>query len=152
MYEPAPYVKLREKATRESCFALVMTASERWKIPPAHITSHVRANNAPEARRWVMREMIDTLGLKRCQVAWAFGVDLRRVRASEIGGKRTPHGRPGGDRFRRVDLLGFPLESPAPKKPPTVSYRERFREAMRILELAARESEVAHKFVRMFEG
>lgn len=73
-----------------------MEASNKWNIPPAHITSHIRANGAPDARRWVMREMVDTLGMKRCQVAWAFGVDLRRVRASEIGGKRTGHGKPGG--------------------------------------------------------
>lgn len=96
MYSPAPYVKRPDPVTRRACLNLVMEASNKWNIPPAHITSHIRANGAPDARRWVMREMVDTLGMKRCQVAWAFGVDLRRVRASEIGGKRTGHGKPGG--------------------------------------------------------
>lgn len=151
MYQPAPYAKLPDKVTRTACLQLVRQASAKWNVPPAHITSHMRGNGATAARRWVMLQMLETLGMKRCQVAWAFAVDLRRVRASEIGGKRVGNGRRGGDKFRRVDLLGFPLETPRePKR--SIPYRVRFMEAVEILKMASRESEIARKFVRMFDS
>lgn len=150
-YQPPPYTKRLDTATLNECRTLLMEASKRWNIPAAHITSHIRANGASDARRWVMGKMLD-LGLKRSQVAWAFGVDLRRVRASEIGGKRTAHGKPGGDRFKKVDLLGHPLPSVIvlvkQKRP---HYRERFMEALEVLRMVSRESEIARKWVRTLE-
>ena len=131
-----------------------MEASHAWNLPPAHITSHIRANGAQDARRWLMGQMLE-LGLKRNQVAWAFGLDLRRVRKSEIGGPASPHGRKGGDRFKRFDLLGHPLPvvvvaTVAKKKRP--HYRERFMEALEVLRMVSKESEVAMRWVKRFEN
>lgn len=92
MYKPAPYAKRPDRDTLEKCKGLLIEASERWNVPQAHITSHIRSGSVPEARRWLMGKMLD-LGLKRNQVAWAFGLDLRRVRASVIGGPISTHGR-----------------------------------------------------------
>lgn len=130
-----------------------MEASNSWNIPQAHITSHIRANGAADARRWLMGQMLE-LGLKRGQVAWAFGLNLRRVRRSEIGGPLSPHGKPGGDKFRKVDLLGYPLAPVAVVvvKKERPHYRERFMEALDVLRMAASESEVAMKWVKRWES
>lgn len=132
------------------CWELLEEASKRWDVPMACITSHMREGNIPKARRWLQLEML-ALGLKRNQVAWAFGLDVRRVRASEIGGPRTGHGRPGGDRFRKVDLLGHPLPQVA-DTPKRKGYRDRFLEALDVLKIAANESEVARKWVSVQGG
>jgi hypothetical protein len=99
-----------------------------------------------------MGKMLE-LGVKRNQLAWCFGLDLRRVRASEIGGKRTAHGKPGGDRFKKVDLLGYPLPVVVvvvkPKRP---HYRERFMEALEVLRMVSRDSEIARKWVKTLES
>jgi len=118
-FEPAPYTKRPDPETLAECKRLLFEASRAWDIPPCHITSHIRTKPAVEARRWLMAQMFD-LGLKRNQVAWAFGLSLRRVRRSEIGGPASPHGKRGGDKFRKVDLLGYPLvvEAAAPEEKP----------------------------------
>lgn len=153
MYQVPPYTKRPDPATLAECWKLLDEASERWNLPHAHITSHIRAGNAPDARRWLMGKMLE-LGLKRGQVAWAFGLDLRRVRRREIGGPASAHGKPGGDRFRKVDLLGHPLVivQPAPVKKERPHYRERFMEALEVLRMVSKESEVALRWVKRFEG
>jgi hypothetical protein len=152
VYTPSPYTKRPDRDTLAACKALLAEASAAWNVPPAHITSHIRANGAQDARRWLMGQMLE-LGLKRNQVAWAFGLDLRRVRRSEIGGRCTPHGKPGGDKYRKVDLLGYPLPVAAvvvkPKRP---RYRERFMEALEVLRMVSQESEVARRWVNRWES
>jgi len=152
MYQPPPYVKAPDPVTLEACKELLRQASERWNLPQGHITSHIRANGAAEARRWLMWKMLE-LGLKRNQVAWAFGLDLRRVRRREIGGPVSPHGKPGGDKFRKVDLLGHPLPVAAVVvKKERPHYRERFMEALEVLRMVSKESEIAMRWVKRWDG
>jgi hypothetical protein len=94
VYQPSPYTKRPDPATLKECWRLLEEASNAWGVPMAHITSHIRTGPVANARRWLMTQMLD-LGLKRCQIAWAFGRDVRRVRRSEIGGPPSPHGCPG---------------------------------------------------------
>lgn len=131
-----------------------MEASNAWDVPPAFITSHIRTKPAVDARVWLMGQMME-LGLKRSQIAWAFGRDVRRVRRSEIGGPASPHGKRGGDRFKKYDLLGHPLPvvvvAPVVKKK-RPHYRERFMEAMEVLRMVSAESEIAMRWVKRFEN
>lgn len=152
MYQPPAYVKAPDSETMASCWSLLREASARWNLPMAHITSHIRGNGAAEARRWLMGEMI-RLGLNRGQIAWAFGLDRRRVRQSVIGGPLSPHGRPGGDRYRKVDLFGHPLPVVAVVvKKERPHYRERFMEALEVLRMVSKESEIAMRWVKRFES
>lgn len=116
---------------RRECLALVIAAAKKYEIPPAYVTAHVRPVKAVAARREVMVQMLE-MGLTRSQVAMAFGRDLRRVRASEIGSA----GKPGKPEFRRrdyrkVDLFGAPL--PEPKRRPQRNHRCELQEAMSLL-------------------
>jgi hypothetical protein len=70
---------------RQRCRDFVMAASERYRVPPAYIVAHTRAGRSDAARTEVMRRMVGELGMRRWQVAEAFGRDLRRVRKSVIG-------------------------------------------------------------------
>jgi len=116
---------------RRRCRALVIETAERYGIPPAFITAHVRPVKANAARREVMAAMLE-MGLTRSQVAMAFGRDLRRVRESEIG----KAGKPGKPTFRRrnyqrFDLFGAPLEVKT-KKSPRASHKS-LKEAWELL-------------------
>jgi hypothetical protein len=64
---------------------LVFATAARYKIPPVYVTAHVRYPLADAARHEVMRTLIATFGLRRWQVAFIFGRDLRRVRKSVLG-------------------------------------------------------------------
>ena len=58
---------------------------------PALVVAHCRTGPVVKARLEAMQAMF-ALGLKRCQIAAAFGRDLRRVRSSVIGGPpRNPN-------------------------------------------------------------
>ena len=78
-----------------------------------------------------MVQMLE-MGLTRSQVAMAFGRDLRRVRASEIGSAGKP-GKPTFRRrdYRKVDLFGAPL--PEPKRKSQRTHRCQLQEAMELL-------------------
>ena len=83
--------KLPPKQIRKKCVSLVLEAAEKWKVPPALIVAHCRCGAVCKARMEVMQAMFE-LGMKRCQIAAAFGRDLRRVRSSVIGGPpRNPN-------------------------------------------------------------
>ena len=87
----APDRHLPPKQIRRKCVALVIEAAEKWKVAPALIVAHCRCARVCWARAEVMQAMF-RLGLKRYQIAAAFGRDQRRVRASVIGGPpRNPH-------------------------------------------------------------
>lgn len=73
------------KATRLACLKLVINASIRHQVPAALIVSHSNNRAASKARKEVQAEMIEKLGMKRRWVAFMFGRDVRRVRASELG-------------------------------------------------------------------
>ena len=76
---------------RRRCVALVIEIAGRHHVPPALVVAHCHRSDACAARAEVMREMF-RLGLKRIQIAAAFGRDVRRVRASVIGGEpRNPN-------------------------------------------------------------
>jgi hypothetical protein len=66
------------------CRALVYEAAKKHDVPPVYVTSHVRVPAAVQARTEVMLAMIDRYGMKRWQVAFLFGRDKRRVRASVL--------------------------------------------------------------------
>ena len=91
MQATIPDRHLPPKQIRRKCVQLVIAAGEKWKVPPAQIVAHCRCAPVCRARAEVMRAMF-ALGLKRYQIAAAFGRDLRRVRASVIGGPpRNPN-------------------------------------------------------------
>lgn len=138
------YVKLPDAPTRRACREIVIAVAKRHGCPPAHVTAHVTNQVVNAARAEAMLEMLK-LGLKRCQVAWAFNRSLRRVRASVIGGPRSRHGHTGPD-YSKVDLFGEPL--PHVERRPHPSYRMRYEEAMAVLKMAALESELADLWVR----
>ena len=70
---------------RRKCAALVIETARTYQIPPVTITAHTRSTVADRARKEVMAIMVAEFGMPRCQVAMAFGRDLRRVRASVLG-------------------------------------------------------------------
>jgi len=72
-------------ALRKKCTKLVLEASRKYDVPPVIITSHCKHARASQARREVMAVMIADYGMRRWQVAEAFGRDVRRVRKSVIG-------------------------------------------------------------------
>lgn len=69
----------------QQCRTLVFKAADFYEVPPVTITAHTRMVAADAARKWVMRKMIRSLGMRRWQVAAIFKRDLRRVRASVLG-------------------------------------------------------------------
>lgn len=82
---------LPPKQVRKQCTELVIAAAKKYDVPPALIVAHCRMKRVCAARIEVMRQMWE-LGLKRSQIAFAFGRDLRRVRSSIIGGPpRNPN-------------------------------------------------------------
>lgn len=78
--EQKPSAELRKKAT-----TIVFVVAKKYNVPPVHVTAHVLSRQADKARMEAMRAMIAELGMKRCEVAQAFGRDLRRVRKSVLG-------------------------------------------------------------------
>ena len=84
-------ITLPPKQIRKQCTELVIAAGKKYDVAPAYIVAHCRMKKACKARMEVMRQMWE-LGLKRSQIAFAFGRDLRRVRSSVIGGPpRNPN-------------------------------------------------------------
>ena len=81
--ELPPYYKLPPPATRRLCRNIVIEVAKAFRVPPGHITSHIKTQPVEEARQLVMRLML-AIGLKRQDLAVAFGRDLRRVRASVV--------------------------------------------------------------------
>ena len=82
---------LPPRQIRRQCLAIVIAAAEKWQVPPALVVAHCRTGPVVKARLEAMQAMF-ALGLKRCQIAAAFGRDLRRVRSSVIGGPpRNPN-------------------------------------------------------------
>ena len=79
---PAPAL---DENLRRKCTEMVYYAAKKFDVPAVYIAAHTRHVVADEARKWVMREMISELGMRRWQVALAFGRDLRRVRRSVLG-------------------------------------------------------------------
>ena len=69
---------------RRRCLEMVIEAARQWQVAPGLVVAHCSCHATYEARRQVMLGMLD-LGLKRYEVAFAFGRDLRRVRASVLG-------------------------------------------------------------------
>ena len=68
-----------------------IAAARKWQVPPALVVARCRTGPVVKARLEAMQAMF-ALGLKRCQIAAAFGRDLRRVRSSVIGGPpRNPN-------------------------------------------------------------
>lgn len=67
------------------CREAVFTAASAYEVAPVLITAHYRSKRADNARSWVMRYMVESLGMRRHQVALIFGRDLRRVRKSVLG-------------------------------------------------------------------
>lgn len=69
---------------RERCTILLYQVADKHNIAPVLITAHIKSPLADRARKEVMVRMIEELGMRRWQVAEAFGRDLRRVRASVL--------------------------------------------------------------------
>jgi hypothetical protein len=70
---------------RRRCTSLVYQVAQKHDVAPVLITAHVKSIAADRARREVMVTMITEFGMRRWQVASAFGRDLRRVRKSVLG-------------------------------------------------------------------
>jgi chromosomal replication initiation ATPase DnaA len=70
---------------REMCSNVVYAVAAEYRIPPVFVTAHIRTEKAVIARRKVMSIMLTKFGMRRYQVAEAFGRDIRRVRKSVIG-------------------------------------------------------------------
>lgn len=70
---------------RRKCTNLVLATARKYEVAPVLITAHVKHTRACVARREVMAVMIQEYGMRRWQVAEAFGRDVRRVRKSVLG-------------------------------------------------------------------
>ena len=67
---------------RRRSLEILLEVSRRHRVAPAVVVSRIRVPAANAARKIVQQRMIDELRMTRAQVAFAFGRDLRRVRAS----------------------------------------------------------------------
>lgn len=81
--ELPPYYKYPPPEIRALCRQIVIEVSRAMDVPPGYVTSHIRTKRAVKARALVMRLML-AVGLKRADLAVAFGRDLRRVRCSVV--------------------------------------------------------------------
>lgn len=71
---------------RLAALHLIIATAAKYQVPPAYITAHVvEPPVVNTARKEVQRRMLLELGMRRFQIAAAFGRSLRRVRASVIG-------------------------------------------------------------------
>jgi len=98
-----PIEKMPPPSVRGECKRLLIAAAQRHNVPPAYVVAHIRTSGAVAARKELWKEML-ALGMNRAQIAFAFGRDLRRVRASIIGTARRHLD------YSCVDLFGAPLE------------------------------------------
>lgn len=127
---------------RKAALQIVLDAAARHGIAPVLITCHASGNGRPSSnsqsqlianvRREVQGEMITRLGMAHHVVAWMFGRDIRRVRASVLGipvstyrGRQTLVGKrrykfhmnlmvPIGSQFCWKECLPQPVEKPRP--------------------------------------
>ena len=130
--EMPAYFKMPSADVRKKCRDLVVEAAQRYAIPPAYVTAHIRIPAAVAARREVQRAML-AMGLTRSQLAGAFGCDLRRVRASVIGGPESEQAWTKRD-FTRKDLFGNPIASEPRRPAPRPSL---LQEALQMIQLLA---------------
>ncbi|MEI6674892.1 MAG: hypothetical protein WCO57_06915 [Verrucomicrobiota bacterium] len=82
--ELPPYYKYPPKEVRLACRQILLEVSKAFKVPPGHVTSHIKTLEVQAARALVMRLML-IIGLRRVDLAVAFNRDLRRVRSSVVG-------------------------------------------------------------------
>lgn len=73
-------------STMARCWTILREEAERHQVPLPTIVAHFGGKQVDTARKCVMRRFYDELKLKRHEIAYLFGRDLRRVRMSEIGG------------------------------------------------------------------
>jgi hypothetical protein len=76
--------KMPSRAVLQRCREILIEESAKYGIAPAYVVAHVRMTRANVARREVQQRMISELGMRRHVVAYFFGRDLRRVRASVL--------------------------------------------------------------------
>lgn len=76
---PSLAIRIRSKE-------ILLETAKKYDVPAASIVAHVITPvGVNKARKEVQLRMLQELGMKRHEIASAFGRDLRRVRQSVIG-------------------------------------------------------------------